>query len=122
MPGRSLQPDSGAPGTPSSSTRSPRRNSRLDARGRQGGVRTRHSRQTLKVRRGELRYDRGGGRRCTAPVKRSAPLRQPSPRPEAELTNPEKSLTATLRSPFPREDDRTFRYAPLSSGLDIVRK
>src|SRR5215469_10206015 len=41
---------------------------------------------------------------------------------QAELTNPEKSLTATLRSPFPREEDRTFRYAPLSSGLDIVRK
>jgi hypothetical protein len=39
-----------------------------------------------------------------------------------ELTNPEKSLTATIRSPFPREADRTFRYAPLSSGLDIIRK
>jgi len=41
---------------------------------------------------------------------------------QAELTNPEKSLTATIRSPFPRESDRTFRYALLSSGLDIVRK
>jgi hypothetical protein len=41
---------------------------------------------------------------------------------QAELTNPEKSLTATIRSAFPRERDRTFRYAPLSSGLDIVRK
>jgi hypothetical protein len=41
---------------------------------------------------------------------------------QADLTNPEKSLTATIRSPFPREDDRTFRYASLSSGLDIVRK
>src|ERR1700736_6174256 len=41
---------------------------------------------------------------------------------QAELTNPEKSLSATIRSPFPREQDRTFRYAPLSSGLDIVRK
>src|SRR6476620_3680575 len=41
---------------------------------------------------------------------------------QVELTNPEKSLTATIRSPFPRETDRTFRYAPLSSGLDIVRK
>jgi hypothetical protein len=41
---------------------------------------------------------------------------------QAELTNPEKSLVATIRSPFPRENDRTFRYAPLSSGLDIVRK
>ena len=43
-------------------------------------------------------------------------------RAQAELTNPEKSLTATIRSPFPREGDRTFRYASLSSGLDIVRK
>ena len=41
---------------------------------------------------------------------------------QSELSNPEKSLTATIRSPFPREDDKTFRYAPLSSGLDIVRK
>jgi hypothetical protein len=38
------------------------------------------------------------------------------------LTNPEKLLVATIRSPFPREGDRTFRYASLSSGLDIVRK
>src|SRR5216684_3922076 len=41
---------------------------------------------------------------------------------QVELTNPEKSLVATIRSPFPREAYRTFRYAPLSSGLDIVRK
>src|SRR5215216_5784955 len=41
---------------------------------------------------------------------------------QAELSNPEKSLTATIRSPFPREADRTFRYASLSSGLEIVRK
>ena len=43
-------------------------------------------------------------------------------RAQAELTNPEKTLTATIRSPFPREEDRTFRYASLASGLDIVRK
>src|ERR1700693_4648142 len=41
---------------------------------------------------------------------------------QAEIINPEKSLVATIRSPFPRESDRTFRYASLSSGLDIVRK
>lgn len=41
---------------------------------------------------------------------------------QAELTNPEKSLVATIRSPFTREGDRTFRYASLASGLDIVRK
>src|ERR1700693_4818607 len=40
---------------------------------------------------------------------------------QAEIINPEKSLTATIRSPFPNSD-RTFRYAALSSGLDIVRK
>jgi hypothetical protein len=40
---------------------------------------------------------------------------------QAQLVNPEKSLVATIRS-----DEagtvRSFRYAPLSSGLDIVRK
>src|SRR5260221_9229677 len=41
---------------------------------------------------------------------------------QSEITNPEKSLTATVQSPFPREGQRTFRYASLSSGLDIVRK
>ena len=41
---------------------------------------------------------------------------------QAEIANPEKSLTATIQSPFPREGDRSFRYASLSSGLDLVRK
>ena len=41
---------------------------------------------------------------------------------QAELDNPEKSLTATITSPFPREESRTFRYASLASGLEIVRK
>jgi hypothetical protein len=41
---------------------------------------------------------------------------------QLELANPEKSLVATIRSLFPGEGDRTFRYAALSSGLDLVRK
>src|SRR5712672_4455804 len=41
---------------------------------------------------------------------------------QSEITNPEKSLTATIESPLPREGKRTFRYASLSVGLDIVRK
>ena len=41
---------------------------------------------------------------------------------QVELTNPEKSLTGTLPSSPPRQELRTFRYAPLSSGLEIVRK
>jgi ERF superfamily protein len=40
---------------------------------------------------------------------------------QTELTNPEKSLTGTIRADRSGEG-RTFRYAPLSSGLDIVRK
>jgi ERF superfamily len=38
------------------------------------------------------------------------------------LTNPEKSLTGTVPSNRSDEPGRSFRYAPLSSGLDIVRK
>jgi hypothetical protein len=38
------------------------------------------------------------------------------------LTNPEKSLTGTLPANRADEPGRTFRYAPLSAGLDIVRK
>src|ERR1700681_2912796 len=41
---------------------------------------------------------------------------------QAELINPEKSLVATIRPDAPGEAERSFRYAPLSSGLDIVRK
>jgi hypothetical protein len=41
---------------------------------------------------------------------------------QAALVNPEKSLVATIRSGRPGEAERSFRYAPLASGLDIVRK
>jgi hypothetical protein len=41
---------------------------------------------------------------------------------QGELVNPEKSLTAVIRPSRAGEEERSFRYAPLSSGLDIVRK
>jgi hypothetical protein len=43
---------------------------------------------------------------------------------QAQLINPEKSLTGTIRSDGASAGgaERSFRYAPLSSGLDIVRK
>jgi hypothetical protein len=41
---------------------------------------------------------------------------------QAQLVNPEKSLVATVRSDEASGLKRSFRYAPLSSGLDIVRK
>jgi len=40
---------------------------------------------------------------------------------QAQLINPERSLTATIRSDSAGGAERSFRYAPLSSGLDIVR-
>ena len=41
---------------------------------------------------------------------------------QAQLVNPEKSLVGTIRSDQAGATERSFRYAPLSSGLDIVRK
>src|SRR5476651_405352 len=41
---------------------------------------------------------------------------------QIELVNPEKSLVANIRSGRGGESNQSFRYAPLSSGLDIIRK
>jgi ERF superfamily len=41
---------------------------------------------------------------------------------QGELVNPEKSLIAVIRPNRAGEGERSFRYASLSSGLDIVRK
>ena len=41
---------------------------------------------------------------------------------QIELTNPEKSLTGTIEPQRGEGGPRQFRYAPLSSGLEIVRK
>src|SRR3954464_2317026 len=75
---------------------------------------------------------RSRARSASRPKQRRAPMHQSSERigtiaaalarAQSELTNPEKTLTATIRSPFPREADRTFRYASLAGGLALVRK
>jgi ERF superfamily len=41
---------------------------------------------------------------------------------QLKLSNPEKSLVGIIEASSPRNPGRAFRYAPLSSGLDIVRK
>src|SRR5262245_11488768 len=41
---------------------------------------------------------------------------------QAQLVNPEKSLVGTIRSNGQRGTEQIFRYAPLSSVLEIVRK
>src|SRR5437868_7033210 len=65
-------------------------------------------------------------RRRRRPMPRSsetvAALASALAKAQAELINPEKSLTATIHTGRPGEGERSFRYAPLSSGLDIVRK
>jgi ERF superfamily len=43
-------------------------------------------------------------------------------RAQGELQNPEKTLTGTILSASGFEANRTFRYASLASGLEIVRK
>ena len=40
---------------------------------------------------------------------------------QAQLVNPEKSLVATIRSDQAGTSERSFRYAPLSTGLTIAR-
>jgi hypothetical protein len=41
---------------------------------------------------------------------------------QVELVNPEKSMLATIPADGKRAVEQLFRYAPLCSGLDIVRK
>jgi ERF superfamily len=41
---------------------------------------------------------------------------------QTELVNPEKSLVAAIRGDGPGDPAKPFRYASLSSGLEIVRK
>ena len=41
---------------------------------------------------------------------------------QVQLINPEKSMVATIRPDGSSKGEQIFRYAPLSSGLDIVRK
>jgi ERF superfamily len=41
---------------------------------------------------------------------------------QSQLVNPEKTMVATIRPDGRGAAEQIFRYAPLSSGLDIVRK
>src|SRR5215471_10385471 len=78
------------------------------------------------------RADRGPARSVSICSKRRASMHRSSEsiaalaaalaKAQTELTNPEKSLTATIRTDRNGETARTFRYAPLSSGLDMIRK
>jgi hypothetical protein len=42
--------------------------------------------------------------------------------PQVELINPEKSMVATIRPEGSGAAEQIFRYAPLSEGLNMIRK
>ena len=75
-----------------------------DARGRQGSLRPWRSGQTLEVGRGQLRSSRPVGR---AAMQRSSEtigaIAAALAKAQAELTNPEKALVATIRASNPRD-------------------
>src|SRR6516162_8692771 len=122
MRGRSSPTSSAAPAQLTSSMRMPRRSSKASC------LRTPRKRSGMacepsaheRARSALISSTRG------PPVHRSsesfANLAAALAKAQAKLVNPEKSLTGTIRSGRSGEADRTFRYAPLSSGLEIVRK
>ena len=91
---------------------------RRDAREAFGhGVRAKRSKS------GAVSFDLLAAERpCTTLAPRSAPLPLPSPRHRRKLVNPEKSLLGEIAPAGSGGAQRVFRYAPLSSGLDIIRR
>ena len=84
-----------------------------------------HGIRAKRSKSGAVSFDllqRGGQQPCSSPVARSRNLAAALAKAQIELVNPEKSLVATIRQGGAAGTEQTFRYAPLSSGLDIVRK
>ena len=93
-----------------------------DARGCQGGDRPRHPGQALEIRRHQFRPPQRGGQPCSGPVSRSPAWRRRSPKPKPNWSIRRNRWSATIHATAPARGERSFRYASLSSGLDIVRK
>ena len=82
-----------------------------------------HGVRAKRSKSGAISFDsQRGAWPCSAPAIRSARWRRRWPRPNPRSPIRKSRSTATIKSPFPREGQRTFRYASLSTGLDIVRK
>ena len=73
------------------------------AGGRQGGSRPWAAGQALQIRGHQLRSSRTGGAAMHRSSETIGAIAAALAKAQAELANPEKSLTATIRSPFPRE-------------------
>ena len=92
-----------------------------DAGGCQGGDRPWRPGQALEIRRLSFDLLRAGGRPCSGPVNRSAAWRRARQGPR-RADQPGEVAGCDHPVDGPGEAEQTFRYAPLSSGLDIVRK
>src|SRR5580704_8732286 len=122
MPGVSSPASLGEPGALISSTKMPRLNSRASCRKtprRPSGMACGPSARNPAPSASTSSAWRPAMHRSSESI---ASLAVALAKAQVELTNPEKSLTATIRSDGPNGADQTFRYASLASGLDIVRK
>ena len=78
--------------------------------------------QALEIRSHQFRPPQRGGQPCSGPVVRSAAWRRLSPKRKANSSIRRNRWWRQSERMGPGGAEQTFRYAPLSSGLDIVRK
>ncbi len=93
-----------------------------DARRCAASDRLRHPSQALEIRRHQFRPPGRGWQSCSDLVNRSPPSPQPSPRLKSSSSIRKNRWSRLFVRMVPRRAERTFHYASLSSGLDIVRK
>src|SRR4051794_24526064 len=68
-----------------------------------------HGIRTKRSKSGAISFDPVDGEAGNAAVsERTGSIAGALAKAQAELTNPEKTVSAIVRSPFPREEDRTF--------------
>ena len=86
------------------------------------GDRPWRTRQTVEIRRHHLRSPQSWRMTMQQSSSSIGTLAAALAKAQVELVNPEKSMVATIRRTVKVAAEQIFRYAPLSSGLDIVRK
>src|SRR6476620_2233488 len=122
MPGRSSPTSSSAPGRLISSMRGPRPSSRAWCR-------------RMRSKRSAMVFAPNARNPAASPSissKRRMAMQESSSsigalaaalaKAQIEIVNPEKSMTATIPADDEGGAEQVFRYAPLSSGLEILRK
>ena len=93
-----------------------------DARRCTAGYRPWRTRQTVEIRRHHIRTPQNLRMTMQQSSSSIGNLAAALAKAQVELVNPEKSMVATIPVGGKGATEQIFRYAPLSSGLDIVRK